>query len=615
MNIAKEFGGRLRAFRAARGLTQLELGERLGVTMQYVGQLERGVSTPSFKLLRKICDVLVVAPAALFLFSEGEASSCEDVESLFSRSLAVEKGAWRMELATGTLVLAPKAAAMLGVPAGAAGEAGLAEFLARVLPPDASRVSRAFADLQGGRPMDDVAFRVAGEAGTRLMLMAAEVVEEDARRVAWGSLMDLTSWSRLESALLRSKIELEHGILDRSLKLEESSRRLQAETASRTLMEKNWTLCCRMVAAAMDGIACVDRRYNVLAVNAAWETLAGLPRGKILGGCVDSFINEEEFEEQIRPALDLALAGQDVRRQAWCETRGRGRLALDLAYSPFRGRDGEVEGVMLSARDVTESRLAREALAVSESRLREAQLVAGVGSFYQASTGETYWSDQMFRMLGYQPGEVAPSRELFRRCIHPDDLEEVLRLVEEGAASRKPLDAVFRYLNKAGEVRWARVLAKVERGPLTGAGRLHGTMRDVTGRKRTEEILRRDRERMAALLNSSPHIVGLQTQDYTISYCNDRFRAVFGAPEGRFCYEIFHGESSPCQPCPMHDALSSGRCACWSCKTPGNQVFEVHVLPFTDPDGPGMLLLLGVDVTGRMEREPDAAGVGAPSKS
>lgn len=56
MNI----GERLRALRKEAGLTQKELGEKLGVSASMIGQYETNLRNPKFETLEKICDVLNV---------------------------------------------------------------------------------------------------------------------------------------------------------------------------------------------------------------------------------------------------------------------------------------------------------------------------------------------------------------------------------------------------------------------------------------------------------------------------------------------------------------------------------------------------------------------------
>ena len=55
----------LRYWRRARGLTQAELAQLVGVSVQALGTWERGVAEPYPRHIRKLCQVLDVTPQAL----------------------------------------------------------------------------------------------------------------------------------------------------------------------------------------------------------------------------------------------------------------------------------------------------------------------------------------------------------------------------------------------------------------------------------------------------------------------------------------------------------------------------------------------------------------------
>ncbi|MFW5836918.1 MAG: PAS domain-containing protein, partial [Desulfovibrionaceae bacterium] len=426
----------------------------------------------------------------------------------------------------------------------------------------------------------------------------ADVVRENGGAAAWGVLLDLTAWKRLEATLLESKSELEDSVLDRSQRLEESSRRLEQETAFRAVLEQDRDLCARMVSVSTDALACLDRAYIYRAANSAYERLAGASAEEIIGRRPQDVLGRDMFLNQIKPYLDKALAGREVRRQGWYDTPGRGRLCLDVVYSPFRSAEGKAEGVLVSIRDVTESRLARDALEASERRLRQAQAVAGIGSFGRdVATGEGHWSEELYRLLGYEPGEVRPTHQLFRQHVHPEDKALVDRAVRAGERGDAPFDMTFRYFKKEGELRWARVQARVERDDRGQAERILGTFHDITAHKGVEERIARERQRMSALLDLLPHAVHLQAPDYSIPYCNGRFQELFGPPGGRPCYEVLHGRSEPCEPCPTFRVFETGEACCWEWGAPDGRSYEVHDLPFTDPDGTPLVLELALDVT------------------
>ena len=60
------FGRQVRRRRRALDLTQAQLAERVGVSVEYFGRVERGVSAPSFRLMVTLADVFGIGVRALF---------------------------------------------------------------------------------------------------------------------------------------------------------------------------------------------------------------------------------------------------------------------------------------------------------------------------------------------------------------------------------------------------------------------------------------------------------------------------------------------------------------------------------------------------------------------
>jgi len=66
--VRKHFGERLRTLRLGRALTQLQLAQRVGVSDRHLSRMERGLVSPSFECIEKLCDALGTAPVELFRF-------------------------------------------------------------------------------------------------------------------------------------------------------------------------------------------------------------------------------------------------------------------------------------------------------------------------------------------------------------------------------------------------------------------------------------------------------------------------------------------------------------------------------------------------------------------
>ncbi len=82
------FGRRLRHLRQSRDLTQAVLSERIGISLDYLSKIERGLASPSFAVIEKLSLFFSVAPASLFLFPRDLAANHADARTLEYRSFA-----------------------------------------------------------------------------------------------------------------------------------------------------------------------------------------------------------------------------------------------------------------------------------------------------------------------------------------------------------------------------------------------------------------------------------------------------------------------------------------------------------------------------------------------
>jgi transcriptional regulator with XRE-family HTH domain len=69
-NLRVLFGKKLRKIRRYRDLTQERLAELLGVSVEFVSNMERGVNAPSFETIEKIAEAFDLPVSALFSFEE-----------------------------------------------------------------------------------------------------------------------------------------------------------------------------------------------------------------------------------------------------------------------------------------------------------------------------------------------------------------------------------------------------------------------------------------------------------------------------------------------------------------------------------------------------------------
>jgi len=83
MDIVERLGRRVRELRKRKRLTQTELAEKAGIDPKYIGQIERGETNPTVRLLANIAQALDISLAELFTFpQEVEEEEFEDIRVL-----------------------------------------------------------------------------------------------------------------------------------------------------------------------------------------------------------------------------------------------------------------------------------------------------------------------------------------------------------------------------------------------------------------------------------------------------------------------------------------------------------------------------------------------------
>ena len=171
------------------------------------------------------------------------------------------------------------------------------------------------------------------------------------------------------------------------------------------------------------------------------------------------------------------------------------------------------DSVVWVARDVTERKRVEKDLRRSEARLAEAQRMANLGNFeWDTKTGRVWWSDETYRIYGFEPGKLAPTLQTVADVFHPEDRHLLRATIDNAFYEDKPHDFEHRVVRPDGEVRWIHRRVEIVRGEGEESLRLIGTVHDITERKAVErELIQRARhaalgEDVGAALNEGGNL-------------------------------------------------------------------------------------------------------------
>ncbi len=301
------------------------------------------------------------------------------------------------------------------------------------------------------------------------------------------------------------------------------SRLLQAETGVHKVPSP--TFLCDLASEGM----LVTTECEVVYVNRTGLKILGAESAEQVIGSQYLDIVYGELQEAVRLWIVQTVgSSQSTRRLETQFLRRDGQgVVVELSVAPIMW-DGK-ESVLIRFSDISRQRQTETQSLRGRHQLGHGPAIADSEHWgWVNSNGAEIWSEEHYRVFGYEPGSVPATYETFKKALHPEDRDRVLTLVEETFSSDRPYDIECRIIQPGGDVRFVRCRGVLIHGSSDQPIRMSGTIEDITDYKLIAAMADDRDLQFKTVMESAPDGMLMVRQDGTISLVNNNVERMFG---------------------------------------------------------------------------------------
>ncbi len=265
-----------------------------------------------------------------------------------------------------------------------------------------------------------------------------------------------------------------------------------------------------------DAITSLDMNRCIVSWNKACEELYGFIQDEVLGKKIPELVTfdfpstttDEVFKQ-------VYSQGQWKGEFNFIHPKTKVKTHLLSSLSLLKKEEGDVTGLILTSKDITERKKADEEVRMSHERFELiAQATNDAVWDHDFQKNETWGNTKLFDLYGMEPGTMKVTFEMFLDKIHPDERHAVVQRLNKAIENRETsLSDEFRFKTADGEYKnfYDRAYIKYDKAgkPL----RILGAMQDITERENAQKIILESEEKYRTLVEQATDGIFIADKD------------------------------------------------------------------------------------------------------
>ncbi len=345
---------------------------------------------------------------------------------------------------------------------------------------------------------------------------------------------DVTERKKAEDELRLYRKHLEAVVEERTSELAQTNSQLVAELGERRSMaealKESQEKYRNLLEDAPIGFCIVDPLGYIQYVNRRLEEETGWLRGELIGrSCFSLGLFDEATGRRLLERLTARLKGDAHQNTEIPVVSRKGKKLWVEVKGTMLRKDGMISGIQLAFTDVTEQRLAAEALRRSEEKYRNI-FVNAVEGIYQCNPEGLFITvnPAMARICGYDsPKEMIEGIQDISTqfCIKPEDWKGFKRTIEKNGRAE---NSEYQIRKKDGGALWVSVNGRCIRDDAGGILYYEGSIDDISKRKEAEAALRTAEENYRNIFENASEGIYQSTPEGRYIEANPAFARMLG---------------------------------------------------------------------------------------